>query len=226
MGELNSDQIRDAILRLLYQLHRRSRSMDGQQIGIQDLQRRMKRELGLTQSEVAANPGYPIEQEFVRKIVTPRTFTTRSGTTQSSERVTYKISKAGIDRVEGDSEFRSTSPFSGINITAINGLVAVGQGNRQKMVQNQFESLSAQLDKLEQAIRESHLAEENKLNALAEIETIDAQLAKREANPTIISQAWRALEHIVTAGKAAELAVKVGETITRLFGDGYAPPLP
>src|SRR5579872_5901754 len=136
MAALNSDEIRDLMLRFFYQLHRSSRSMDGQQIGIQDLQRRMKHDFGFSQPEVASNLDYLLEQEFVRKIVTPRTFTTRSGTTQSSEKVTYKISKNGIDRLEGDSEFRLHSPFSGINITSINGLVAVGHGNRQKLIQN------------------------------------------------------------------------------------------
>jgi hypothetical protein len=215
--KVDSNYIRDQMLRFLYNLHATARSMDRQQVGIKELQQRMKAEFGLSQPQVSANLDYLIEQNFVRRIVTPRPFTTKTGTTQSSEKVTYKISKNGIDRLEGDSEFKSTSPFAGINITAVNGLVAVGNNNQQPLVLRQFEPIAAQLGDLALAIRHSALADDTKLTALAQIETINAQLATPEANQTIIRHAWRAIERAVTVGKAAELASKVGEALSHHF---------
>jgi hypothetical protein len=163
-GAVDSNQIRDQMLRLLYKLHGIARSMDRQQVGIRELQQRMKAEFGLSQHQVAANLDYLMEQGFVRRIMTPRSFTTKAGTTQSSERITYKISKNGIDRLEGDSMFKSVSPFAGINITAINGLVAVGNNNQQRLVLRQFEPLAAQLAELARSIRQAPLTDDAKLS--------------------------------------------------------------
>src|SRR5207248_5445290 len=84
---MHNDQIRDTLLRYLYQLHKSSRSMNGQQIGIRDLQQVMKSTCGFSQAQVASNLDYLIEQGFVARLVTPRTFQTPSGTTQSSDKV-------------------------------------------------------------------------------------------------------------------------------------------
>jgi len=196
--------------------------MNGQQVGIRDLQQAMKSKYSLSQPQVASNLDYLIEQGFVIRLATPRTFQTPSGTTQSSEKVTYKICKAGIDRLEGDSDFQASSVFSHINITSVNGAVAVGNGNTQRLVQREFEPILLQLDALQRAVRESDLPEERKVSAIADVQTIESQLAKPQVNRSIVREAWAGVEKAVTLGKAAELVIKAGQFIAPLLTEHAA----
>ena len=220
---MNNDAIRDKLLRYFYDRHKSALSVNRQQIGIQDLQRAMKSSDGFSQSQVASNLTYLIEQGFVKQLVTPRTFQTPYGTTQSAEKVTYRIAKAGIDRLEGDSDFQRASPFSGINITNISGVVAVGDGNTQRLVQRRFEPLLHQLELLQRAIQASDMPEERKLNATLDVQTLENELAKPAVNRSIVREAWSGVEKVVTAGKAAELVVKVGQLIAPMLSGPTIP---
>jgi hypothetical protein len=179
----------------------------------------MKCKHGFSQAQVASNLDYLIEQGFVARVLTPRTFHTSSGTTQSSEKVTYKIAKPGSDRLEGNSEFRASNAFSNINITTLNSVVAVGNGNAQKLVQRGFEPIIRELDALQQAITDSELPEERKISAIADVQTIEYQLAKPQVNRSILKEAWTGVEKAVTVGKAAELVIRVGQFIAPLLAE-------
>ena len=99
------------------------------------------------------------------------------------------------------------NPYSDVNITAVNSAIQLGNGN---VVNRSFVGLAEDLGQLSQAIAASDLTEEEKMSAIADIETINGQLAKPNPSREIIKIAWGAL----TNGKAASL-IRSGEGIVR-----------
>jgi DNA-binding MarR family transcriptional regulator len=71
------DDIRDKILRFLYERHKNSRSINKLPIGIQELQREMKQRHGLKQPEATSNLDYLVQVGWVRRDEPERTFKTR-----------------------------------------------------------------------------------------------------------------------------------------------------
>jgi len=208
--EQTPDEIRELLLDFLYDHHRNARGVQAQEMGIRKLQQATKARYGFSQQEVASNLDYLVQRGWVREIRRDRTFTTPMGTVRPREQVTYKISDAGIDRVEGESRFKRLSPYGGVNIANVKGVVVVGD---QNVVHNEFVPLSNELDALRKAIAASRLSETHKVTAIADIQTIQSQLAKQTPNRSIIRQAWTAVERIVTASEFASLMAKVGQLI-------------
>lgn len=210
----NLDEIRELILTFMYEHHRKARGIQAQEIGIRALQREMKKLYGLSQQEVASNLDYLVQKEWVKDIHKDRTFSSPTGTVYPSEQVTYKISDAGIDRIEGESRFKRLSPFGGVNIANVQGVVVVGN---QNVVHSQFVPLSNDLELLRQEIIRSPLTDSDKVNAIAEIQTIQSQLAKQKPDDSIIKKAWTTIERIVTATQFATLMIKIGLSLAGLF---------
>ena len=208
------DEIRELILLFMYEHHHTARGIQAQEIGVRELQREMKNLHGLPQQEVASNLDYLVQKEWVRAVHKERTFKTKAGTVHSSEQITYKISDVGIDRVEGESRFRRLSPFGGVNIANVQGVVIVGNKN---VVHSQFVPLSNELELLRKEITESALTDSDKVDAIAEIQTIQSQLAKQKPDASIIKNAWTTVERIVTLGQFATLMTKAGLSIASLF---------
>lgn len=210
-----NDKIRDAILRYLYRIHQRARGPKGVAIGIRDLQSEMKKQ-GIKQNAVIANLDYLLQKGWVAKIEERRTFTTPGGTTQESVSTKYKISDVGIDRLEVASTYQLKEHFSNINITNIKGVTVLGSGN---VVNTELTDLANALSELEAAIiRADKLSEEEKLNAIADIGTIQNQLSKPYPERSIIEYAWSGIEMAVTAAGFAELLQKVGGFISTIIG--------
>lgn len=168
----SSDEIRRLLLEFLYEHHRKARGVTAQEIGIRDLQGAMKIRYDLTQQDVAHNLDYLIQQEWVLEIHRDRTFNTQGGMELPREQVTYKISKAGMEEIEGDSEFKRTSPYGGVNISNVQGVVVLG--NQNSVVQNKFESLATELGQLRREVATSPLSDEDKVAVIAEIQTIES----------------------------------------------------
>ena len=205
-----SDAYRDLIMRYLYNVHRTARGVSSLSKGIRDIQSEMKTH-GMKQADVNSNLDYLVQKGWVERVVDERSFTTPRGTTQQSERVTYKISDVGIDRLEAASTYRRQDSFSKINITNIKGVTVVGTGN---VVNTEFTDMSNLLAELEQQIATSdELDEENRLNALADVATIQSQLSKPRPDHRLIKMVWAGLEKVVTVGGLAELAAKIGGLI-------------
>lgn len=101
-----NDEIRENILRYLYEIHRNTRSPRLAGKGIRDLQKELKKRFGYKQQDVARNLDYLTQQDWAREDVTSRVYQTASGTLQSAEKVTCKITHIGIDRLESPSAFR------------------------------------------------------------------------------------------------------------------------
>lgn len=117
-----------------------------------------------------SNLTYLIDRGWVKTVDQEKQVQTRGGTTVPSIVTFYEISAAGIDKIEGGSEFKPPDRYPGINISAIgSSVVTLGDGN---VVQVEYRQLHNELTALKEAISSSDLAEEDKLAAAADIETL------------------------------------------------------
>jgi len=206
-----NDTVRDAILRHLYDLHRKARGLKGVASKIRDLQSAMKK-LGIAQAQVNSNLDYLLQKGWAREVVTSQTFRTPGGTIRESKTSTYKISDIGIDKLEGASAYRRDEKMGGINVTNINGVTVIGDGN---VVNTEYTDLARVLDELEEAITGSPtLSNEQRLDVLADVQTLQSQLSKPKPNRSVIRAVWSGVQNVVTGAEFAELVVKA----TRLLG--------
>lgn len=209
-----NDHIRDAILRYLYGVHKKARSPKTAAQGIRDIAKGMKH-LGYKQQELASNLDYLIQKGWVRELIEQRSFTTERGTTQNSEKRSYKISDTGIDKLEAASIYQRGSNDPRINITNISGVTVVGDGN---VVNTKFTDLSRTLNELKQAVFASeNFSDADKLTTIADIDTLQSQLQKPEPNRSIVKSIWESVERIVTAAGLVEIALKIGTLLAPLL---------
>jgi hypothetical protein len=209
-----NDEVRDVILRELNTIRQKARSPKTASVGIQDLARKLKPH-GYKQQLVASNLVYLVDKGWAREVREARTFTTKYGTTQNSERITYIISAEGVDRLEGASMYRRTTD-QGVNITNIQGVTVVGEGN---VVNTTFADLSRTLTGIRSAVLSSNdIPDKTKLEAVSDIDTLQAQLQKPTPDKSIAQRAWQALEKLATVGTLAELITSAAHLIKPLIG--------
>jgi hypothetical protein len=209
-----NDIIRDAILRHLHGVHRRARSPRSAGLLISQLTKALKPQ-GFKQQDVASNLDYLVQKGWVREVKDERTFTTPKGTTQSAVRITYKVSEAGIDRLEAASMYQRSEVASRINITNVRGVTVVGEGN---VVNTTFTDLSRVLTDLKQAVlQETGIEDNQKLNIVADIDSLEAQLQKPEPDRSIVQKLWSEIEKVATIGTLADLLHRATDLIGPLL---------
>jgi hypothetical protein len=207
---ITNNEIRTVMLHYFYERNRSatsSRGKKGSSAKISDVKRELKASHGLSQQEVQSNLTYLISQGWVNEDAIEKSFTAPSGTIIPSTTNFYTISAAGIDKIEGPGEF--TMPkFHGIKIEATGqNIITLGDGNQ---VDAKFGDLGQSLAELGSAITTSDVLESTKLEFVADIDTIQSQLAKPEPNPTIIKAAWEVVKGAATINSCTTLVAKVG----------------
>ncbi|MDF0650115.1 MAG: hypothetical protein P0121_01425 [Nitrospira sp.] len=210
-----NDAKRDHILRFLYERHQNTKGIQKIPTGIRDLQSEMKRHHGMTQADVSSNLDYLIQVGWAKEVVKDRSFKTPGGMELSREQVKYKISDVGINHLEAGSVFKKPQAVSHINVTNVQGVTILGDGN---IVNAKLTDLARALDALDQAIASTkELTDEQKLDSAGDLSTIRTQIAKKHPDMNIIKTAWESLKAVATVGGAADAAMKVGQLISGLF---------
>jgi len=211
-AEMSNDEIRELILKFLYNTSQKARSLKSARKRISEIKKELKK-FGLKEQEIIANLDYLIQSGWIKVEKETSDFKTPQGFTRTHEKEYFKISDAGINYFEGSSKFqRVTKSYAGINISNVQGVVNIGDQNI--IVNAQYIDLYRNLDLLSEAIRNaSILSDEEKLNYTSEIETIKAQLSKTEPDKNIIKQAWERLRPLATVSGVASLFKKVAEII-------------
>ena len=94
-----------------------ARGKKGSAVKISDVKKELKAANELTQQEIQSNLTYLISQGWVEEDTVEKSFTAPGGTVIPSSTNYYKITAAGIDKIEGPGEFTMTK-FHGIKIEA------------------------------------------------------------------------------------------------------------
>ncbi|MCL4211107.1 MAG: hypothetical protein HRU76_13530 [Phycisphaeraceae bacterium] len=213
----SNTEIRTIMLQYFYDRNKNATSARGKKgsaIKISDIKKELKTSHTLTQQEVQSNLTYLISQGWVEEDTVEKSFTAPGGTVIPSTTSFYKITAAGIDKIEGPGEF-TMQKFHGININATGqNIITLGDGNQ---VNVKFSDLGKALVELRDAITKSDADEQDKLAYVADIDTIQSQLAKPAPNQNIISAAWQTVKAAAAINGCAGFVTKVGALIGGLL---------
>jgi hypothetical protein len=214
-----NDEIRQKLLRYFYDRNQNATSRFGKKgsaVKIGDAKRELKAKYGLTQQQVMSNLTYLLDRQWVKELKSEKQVQTRAGTTIPSVSHWYEIAAQGIERIEGDSEFKPKEKYPGINVTASGqNVITLGDGN---VVNVSYSELHQEREKLKEAITATdNLTDAQKLDVAVDIESIKDQLAKPKPNRQVIAHLWRGIETVVTAGHFTELVMKVSSLIAPLL---------
>lgn len=213
----SNDEVRRLVLRYFYDRNASATSKTGKKgshVKISDVKADLKRLHGLSQQEVISNLNYLVSMGWVEEHSVQRMVPAKSGVLIPQTSQLYAITASGIEWVEGGSEF-TRDIFSGLKIDAGDfNVITVGGGNT---VNVQYADLSSALTELRDAVKASTaLDQETKINGLADIQTIQTQLAKPKPSFEIIRSVWAGLSGLATVDGLIGLAEKAGALIGKL----------
>jgi hypothetical protein len=195
-------------------VHEKARSPKTAGLKITELAQGLKLQ-GFKLQVVASNLDYLVQKGWVREVIEKRTFTTPRGTTQQAERRNYKISDSGIDRLEAASMYQRSPVVPHINISNIHGVTVVGDGN---VVNTTFADLSKVLSDMKEAIlAEPQIPENLKLDTIADVDSLQAQLQKPNPDKSVVQRLWSGIEKVAAVGAVIEFIQKVSELIQPLL---------
>lgn len=210
----SNNEIRTIMLQYFYDRNKTATSARGKKgyaIKIGDIRKELKASHGLSQQEVMSNLNYLLSQGWVEEDKVEKSVPLPTGTIIPQSTSFYKITAAGIDKIEGPGEF-TMDKFKGIKIEATGqNIITVGDGNQ---VNAKYQDAAGALVDLKQALLQSTaITETQKLDVVADIDSIQSQLAKATPNRTVLQGAWEAVKKLDTV---LGLADKVGKVAALL----------
>lgn len=210
----SEDEVRHDILSYLYDAYKNPRGMDSHKLKISKIRSDMKKK-GIEGKHVIRNLNYLIETGWaIEEVKESKFFTGKMSV--PTEQKTYRISKDGIDHFEEPSKFQKSDKLTGINITNVQGVVAIGNDN---YIRNEFAELFKSLDELDREIRMTNeLSDEEKVSYQAEINTIQSQLRKPKPDNNILKASWGVLKGLTTISSIAGSVEKILPIIQKLIG--------
>jgi hypothetical protein len=214
---LTNIEIRRLMLQYFYDRNKNATSSMGKKgsaVKISNIKADLKTAHDLTQQEVQSNLTYLLSQGWVEEKGLEKKVVARGGTVIPSVTKYFQVTAAGIDKIEGPGEF-TIPKFHGIKIEATGqNIITVGDGNQ---INAQFGELGEALAQLRDAITKSTAPEAQKMSLVADIDTIQSQLAKPEPNRKIIGGAWEAVKAAAAIGGCAAFVQKVAGLIAHLL---------
>lgn len=215
----SNDEIRHIMLRYFYDRNRKATSLRGKRgsaATISTIRGELKAQHNLSAQEVVSNLRYLISQGWVEETKVEKQVPLRTGTVIPQTTPYYAITAAGIDYIEGPSKF-TRDPFRGINIQATGqNIITVGDGNQVNAV---FKDVGQALSELAEQVRQStDLTEERKLEYVADIQSLQAQLAKPQPNRSVLRSIWQGLKVLATVEGVAGAFQRVATLLQPLLG--------
>jgi hypothetical protein len=117
--------------------------------------------------------------------------------------------------LEEASLFQQTPAGAHVNITNINGVVNVGDGN---VVNANFTDLARVLAEARRQIAaSSEISDETRLNVLSDIDGLSAQIQKPAPNITVVRALWESIKVAAAVGGAADLIEKAAHLVAPLL---------
>jgi hypothetical protein len=208
-----NDPIRREILKFAYDVHRRVVKSEGGQVTGATLVSEVRSRSGAERAGLAENLDYLVGTGHMEHILQPLFHDGQVGL--GMHRHYYRITAKGVNAMEHQSEFTIKTQAASISITNQNGVAIVGDGNTVSVTGSDLTSLLITLKALVQG--SSSLTTEAKSDAVADIQTIEAQLTKTKPNREILSSAWKGVESVVTAAEFSSLVVHISEFVRALL---------
>lgn len=214
----SDNEIRRFMLKYFYDKNKNSKSRIGKKnsaaISISVIRSDLKELYGLKQEQVSSNLTYLISQGWVDEKHISKSFSTGSGTVIPSVTTYFVISAAGIDKIDGPSEF-TRDKFAGIKISATGqNIITLGDGNQ---INSKFEAVGNTLNELKDAIKNSaQITEEQKIDYVSDIETIQGQLSKMQPNKEVVRMIWNGFKNLATVEGLIELYNKAEVFISNI----------
>ena len=151
---------------------------------------------------------YLISEGWVEELQVQKSVPLKTGTIIPQVTPFYRITARGIDKIEGPSEY-TMKKFHDIKIEATGqNIITLGDGNQ---VNVKYQEAAGALAEFREAVTSSGIPEEAKLDLVADIETIQSQLAKAQPSKTVIRTAWENIKDVA-------VAVGLGVDLTALHG--------
>lgn len=218
---LSNDQIRAVMLQYFYDRNQNATSVRGKKgsaVTIKVIRAELKQLHGLTVQQVMGNLRYLISQGWVEEREIQKDVPLRTGTVVPSVTTYYAITAAGIDKIEGPGEF-TRDPFHGIKIEATGqNIITVGDGNQVNAV---YKDVSEALSGLADQVRAcGALKEAEKLGYVADIQSIQTQLAKHEPNRSVLRTLWDGLKQLATVDGVTGAFERAASVLRPLLGGG------
>lgn len=161
-----------------------ARGKKGYSIKITDVRKELKVRHSLSQQEVMSNLNYLLSQGWVEEDKIEKTVPLPSGTVIPQSTSYYKITAAGIDKIEGPGEF-TRDKFKGIKIEATGqNIITLGDGNQVNA--KYLDAAGALVDLKQEVLKSPEISDAQKLEVVADIDSIQSQLAKATPNQTVI----------------------------------------
>jgi len=205
---VSPDQVREDVLKYLYDRYKKSRSVKKQAASISEIKKALKPK-GYKEQDITGAISFLIDRGWIKEIREKTKFFIKNRLTER-EKITYRISDVGITHFEGPSKFTSLNKFSGISITNIQGVTVVGNNN---VVRTEYLNLFNALEEIGDCIRSSDkLSDNEKMDLQNDLETIKNQLGKSVPNKIIIKTAWESIKDKLS--KIPELADKVTKVLS------------
>ena len=211
------DEVREAILRLLYEKYKSASTPKKMRLKISEIKRALKSD-GFESKEIVSNLEYLVQTGWIVREEEVYEVKTKRGT-MPSKTTYYKISDKGVNHFEGTSKFQRIHVLAGINITNIQGVITIGDGNIVNVKYGElYQSLSLLQDEI---LKTDKLSDEEKLNLVSDIETIKTQLQKPEPDKAIISKVWNRIkafsEKLKEVKPIMDAIIKIGMLIGGLL---------
>lgn len=196
----SDNDLRHLVLKYFYERNKNAtseRGKKGSAIKISDIKRELKQNHGLTQQEVMSNLHYLKSQGWIAKEEIHKSVPLPSGTIIPQATSFYSITAAGIDKIDGPGEF-TIDKFRGIKVEATGqNIITIGDGNQ---VNAEFRDAAGALVDLKRAVLQAEsISEAEKLNLVADIDSIESQLAKAKPSRSVIQGAWESVKVLDTA---------------------------
>jgi len=215
--EIDQDEIREIILKFFYEVYKKASSPKKMKLNISEVKKKLK-EKGLDSKQIIPNLDYLIQTGYIVK--EEETYQVKRGNNIfTSKKTFYKASDKTINHFEGPSKFQKLdSSLSGINISNVGNVTTIVVGDKNVVSNTQYIDLYKTLDILAAEIRKSEsINDRDKLNFMAEIETIKSQLMKPIPDKSIIKKVWERLKPLSTISGIASFFQQVSGLIGSLI---------
>lgn len=187
----DNDKVKEVILKFLYDKSVNARSENTRRETEPPIERHVI-SAGFTKALAIHNLSYLVDAGWVKK----ESESYSSPGFGKGKTIHYRITDRGINHFEGISQFQRSRFMTGINIVNVNGVTVVGDNN---FVQTDKQDLYKVLDLIKEEFSKLDTIDDaKKVEVKADIETIQAQLAKAQPLKQVVSATWAGLSFLST----------------------------